>query len=435
MKKYLFILGLVGTALFTACSTADDLISEDPNGTPPDDQATETALIAEASQNSEVPISLGLGLDRVTTRSVLTPGAEREFSTEEGKYLGVFCLATGTQSHVDNIPSEISGNKWVKDDATGLLVRLSNVPAKVTKAGSISNVQFWDITNDRVQHYYYPMGNWMTYNFYAYYPREGDENISFTKGGSGVLVKYITIDGSQDVIWGKAHPESADPVDPAVATDAKPYCAKYIRLKGTAGYPKLEFKHLLAQLNFSVEPKDGDAWTAIDGMGGVAITDMYISNAISNLQLIVANKANPGTEGTLSKKEGTTEYLYIKADGKDNNLFSSDPDPSKSQVSSIAITSTSVAVPGYIMLPPIDGDEDYYELCLNYSVGGEKQKEPMRVKMIPPVVPGSDPVRKEFEAGKVYNISIKVQSPQEIIATATLDSWGDPIDVDYTIED
>ena len=436
MNKYLFIIGLVGTALFTACSTADDLISEKPIETPPVEEPKETALIVEAGQNSEVPITLGVGSSRGVTRKPIESGAGNIFSTEEGKYLGVFCLATGTQSNVDNIPTEISTNKWVKDDATGLIVRLSNVPAKVTIDGSISNVQFWDITNSRVQHFYYPMGNWMVYNFYAYYPREADENISFTSAGSGALVKYITINGSQDVIWGKAHQEKAPKV--STANDANPYCAKYFRLKrdsianspDPSGdisilYPKMEFEHLLSQFKFSIEPENAAAWTAISGMGGMAITDMYISNAISNLQLIVANKKNPGTEGSLSKKDGTTEKLYIKANGEDNNLFSSSP--SGAQVSSIAIEETSVTVPGYIILPPSGVGTEDYELCLNYSIGGEKQKEPMRVKM----------TRSEgFAKGQVYNISIKVRSPQEIFATATLSSWGTPINVDpYTIED
>jgi len=433
MNKYLLIIGLVGTALFTACSTADDLISEKPIETPPVEEPKGTALIVEASQNSEVPITLGIGSNRGLTRKPLVSGVGNIFTTEDNKYLGVFCLATDPQSNVSNIPSEISANKWVKDDATGLLVRFSNVPAKVAD-GVVTFVDPANTSNPK--HYFYPMGNWMVYNFYSYYPREDDENISFTKGGSGVLVKYITINGSQDVIWGKSYQNKAPKV--STANDADPFCAKYFRLKKdsianspdpsgdiSVLYPKMEFEHLLAQFNFSVEPMDG-AWTAISAANGMAITDMYISNAISNLQLIVANKKNPGTEGTLSKKDNTTEKLYIKANGKDYNLFSSTT-PLESQVSSIAIKSTSVAVPGYIMLPPIEGNEDYYELCLEYSIGGEKQKEPMRVKM-----------KRDggFAKGQVYNISVKVRSPQEIFATATLSSWGSPIDVTpYTVEE
>ena len=434
MNKYLFIIGLVGTALFTACSTADDLISEKPIETPPVEEPKETALIVEASQNSEIPITLGVGESRGLTRKPINPDASGNFDTPAGQYLGVFCLATDPQSNVSNIPSEISTNKWVKDDATGLLVRFSNVPAIVAD-GVVTFVDPANTSNPK--HYFYPMGNWMVYNFYSYYPREDDENISFTKGGSGVLVKYITINGSQDVIWGKSYQNKAPKV--STANDANPYCAKYFRLKrdsiadspNPSGdisvlYPKMEFEHLLAQFNFSVEPMDGAAWTAIDGMGGMAITYMYISNAISNLQLIVANKVKPETEGTLSKKDDTTEKLYIKANGKDYNLFSSTT-PLESQVSSIAIEESQVSVPGYIMLPPSGVGTEDYELCLNYSIGGEKQKEPMRVKMT---------LAGGFAKGQVYNISVKVRSPQEIFATATLTSWGSPIDVPpYTVQE
>ena len=410
MNKYIFILGLAVIALISGC-TSDDLTMDLSLG-------EERVSIVEASQDSDVPISLGVGSSRGMTRAVLNPTDESGiFDTEDGKFLGVFCLATGTQSNVDNIPSEISTNKWVKDDATGLLVRLSNVPAKIEDG----DVKFVDPANtSNPKHYYYPMINWMTYNFYAYYPRENDSKIKFTTGGSGALVRYITIDGSQDVIWGKTHPEKAPKV--SSANDADPFCAKYFQLKKdsianspdptpgniAALYPKFEFKHLLSQFKFSIEPKDAAAWAAISVGGGMSITNMYVSNAISNLQLIVANKANPETEGTLSKKDDTTGNLYIKANGKDYNLFSSTT-PLESQVSSIAVDESQVSVSGYIMLPPSGVGTEDYELCLEYSIGGTPQAKPMKVKMIPPAVPGSDPVRKEFEAGKVYNIVVKVK--------------------------
>ena len=394
MNKYIFILGLVVMAFVSGCTSDDLTMAISPE--------EERALIVEASQDSDVPITLGVGSSHGVTRKPIESGVGDIFSTEEGKYLGVFCLATGTQSNVANIPSEISANKWVKDDATGLLVRLSNVPAKVEDG----DVKFVDPANtSNPMHYYYPMINWMTYNFYAYYPRENDSNIKFTTGGSGALVRYITINGSQDVIWGKAHPETAVPVSDTEIDDADPYCAKYTRLKKAEGaaiddyYPKLEFKHLLAQFKFSVEPENAAAWTAISTAGGMSITNIYVSNAISNLQLIVANKANPGTEGTLSKKDDTTENLFIKANGEDNNLFSSTP--SGAQVSSINIAATSVTVPGYIMLPPSGVGTEDYELCLEYSIGGTPHAGPMKVKLVPP--------SGGFKAAQVYNIVVKVK--------------------------
>ena len=178
MKKYLFILGLAGMALFTACSTADDMVAEAPNGTPSDNQTSETTLIAEASLNSEESISLGIGQSLgYTTRAVLNPtdvvGGYGNFTTEDGRYIGVFCLSTGTQTGA-NVPDAVASNYW-DDDANGelggLLVKLKDVPAKVTNSGSTYSFKFWRTSTDKEEHYYYPMSNWMKYNFYAYYPQ------------------------------------------------------------------------------------------------------------------------------------------------------------------------------------------------------------------------------------------------------------------------
>ena len=54
MNKYLYILGLVGAALFSACSNSDDLSIGDSSAV---GEAKESALIFEASQDSEVPIT------------------------------------------------------------------------------------------------------------------------------------------------------------------------------------------------------------------------------------------------------------------------------------------------------------------------------------------------------------------------------------------
>ena len=174
MNKYLFILGIVGTALLTACSS-DDLTTV----LLPEEERT---LVVEAGKDSDVPITLGVSSSRGLTRAVVNPDASGNFTTEAGKYLGVFCLATDIQSNVDEsvIPEVIRTNNWntaAEDDKAGLIVRMNNVPAKVTTDGTTSDVTFLDASTlinptPSVQHYYYPMGNWMKYNFYAYYPRQ-----------------------------------------------------------------------------------------------------------------------------------------------------------------------------------------------------------------------------------------------------------------------
>ena len=286
MKKYLFIFGLVGTALFTACSTADDLITEKPIETTPDDQAKETALILEAVQDSEIPITLGIGQSRGYTRKPIDPtsvsGGYGIFSTEtdEGRYLGVFCLATDYQDE-NYTPIE---NNWTDDD-TGLLVRMNNVPAKVVNG----DITFMNSDASATQKYYYPMGNWMKYNFYAYYPRRATPDASLQITNNTVVEKNYEIDGSQDIIWGIADPDHAISI-----SGVKPYCAKYFRDAKTAVYPstdisaylpQLKFEHKLVQFRFFVQAADAATVGA-----GMKITNMFINNAISKLKLIVADK-------------------------------------------------------------------------------------------------------------------------------------------------
>ena len=433
MNKYLFILGFVGTALFTACSTADDLTAEDPNGTPPDDHATETALIAEASQNSDVSIALVAGQTRGYTRAPIDPtdvvDGYGKFKTETGRYLGVFCLATGKQAGVSNIPSSIKNCDWKECANNDLVVRLKNVPAIVDAEG----FKFWNTTDDQLQYYYYPMASWLKYNFYAYYPRqedidgEGHETLSFT--ANQALEKYYTIDGSQDVIWGMANPPADE-----TPVGAEPYCAKYIRWRESNPnyFPELKFEHKLVQFNFSVKAASDAVVTA-----GAKVTDMYISNAIYKLSLIVANKKYENQNGHLGYIKGdNSKYpqmtrLDIKEASTNNNRFDG-------TVEKALTLTTDAQGAGYIMLPPPEVAQDVlpdhkYRLVIAFKYGG--QSNVADIEMEPPLKPKenpSDPDEYGFEEGKKYSITLNVKSPLEISAKAVLQEWDDsPASITY----
>ena len=509
MKKYLFILGLAGMALFTACSTSDDLASEDPIVTPPDDQTS----IAEARQDSDVPITLGVGLSRGYTRAAIggdsddpTPSPV-SFDTEADKYLGVFCLATGYQeSYATNHPIE---NNWTDDDDTGVIVRMKNVAATV----SGGNVSFNN-------HYYYPISNWMKYNFYAYYPRQeetvtidGDDKKTISFSDNQVLEKYYEIDGSQDIIWGIANPESAVPVASSSATNVDPYSAKYIRMKKAEEasendyLPKLTFKHKLVQFRFFVKAANATALTDLTSKN-MQVTDMFINNAIYRLSLIVANKTDDAEEKNgLLRMMSTikTKKLGIKEKGIDKDRFRDEngddvvdnPLPIKNDAVNVAlypettVTAETAAAynahlsgavsagsnapadfktrvghapgdqdaltaveaadynatldgavhagdengsVGYILLAPpsVSNDENFkYSLVVKvqYTAGSDIDTNSVAVSLDPPVVPGTgtdpetNPEKRDFEPGKIYNIIVNVQSPENITAKAVLDEW------------
>ena len=456
MKKYLFILGLVGTALFTACSTSDDLVADKPIETSPDDQASITTLIAEARQDSEVPITLGVNQGRGNTRKPI--GGESNnptyvsFDTEPGKYIGVFCLATGYQSsYASNPPID---NNWTDNDDTGLLVRMKNVPATVIDG----KVAFYNHARTSGQNYYYPMGDWMKYNFYAYYPwqdeEEDDRTLVFKN--NRVLEKYYDIDGSQDIIWGIADPESAEPVASSSAKNAAPYSAKYIRMKKAEPeitedkyIPKLKFKHKLVQFRFFVKAaKATDAeedHTIRENLIGLnaKVMDMYIGNAINRLMLVVADTVQneeKNTDGTLYWFGNTlnTKKLGIKTNGLDTDRFPGTAIPEDGDTDGYldwvdAITDYSNPV-GYILLAPptVRGvntpgvaNNHVYQLYLKvqYNSGTGTDTNVVALSLNPP--------SGGFEAGKIYNIVANVQSPEQISATAVLLQWGPGSTIPY----
>ena len=412
MKKYLFIIGFAGMALFSACSTSDDLTAEEPHVTPPVEDPKENTLIAEARQDSEVPITLGIGEGRGNTRAPFDN--ETDFDTPDGQYIGVFCLATDYQSsYATNPPIE---NNW-KDDNTGLSVRMKNVPAKV-KDGDVTFLDpatLSDLTPTS-QEWYYPMGNWMKYNFYTYYPwqNEDDDTRTLVINKSQISEKFYTFDGSQDIIWGIANP----PVDDA-------FSAKYFIENSSAEIPQFSFKHKLAQFRFFVKAADGDAST-LAGLSA-QVTDMYIANAIYRLQLIVADKNNSGNNGELYWY-GTTfdkalKNMSIKASNTNTNRFpgtaypvdGEDADSEPDWVEEITDFSNPV---GYIMLAnptvrqrfiqhPENPDPDpsfKYQLVLklSYTKNAEDKEKTITMDMVPPT--------DGFLEGMIYNIVINIKS-------------------------
>ena len=398
MNKYLFILGIVGTALMSACSS-DDL-------TMVPSQEEERALIVEASKDSDVPITLGVGSSRGFTRSPLVPGEGGVFSTEDNRYLGVFCLSTGIQSGVDAslLPSNIRLNRWNSDD-TGLLVRMKNVPASVLSG----DVTFMNSNATAVQTYYYPMGNWMKYNFYAYYPRQEETvefvgqdrpTIEFSKDDNNyyyLLEKYYEIDGTQDIIWGKADPPEGDA-----------FSARYFIENVSADKPQFSFEHKLVQFRFFVKAANPDV------ADNVKITNMSVPNALGYLALVIANQ-NPAPvdsmkEGTIKVfgKKNVKKKLNVKWLSNDDNY--KDKDRFDGTIgNALAITTDAVDYNnpvGYLMLanPAIGKSRDgnfKYELQLDWA---KKVGDDFVVQGIPISVELSD----DFAEGKIYNIVVTV---------------------------
>ena len=72
--------------------------------------------------------------------------------------------------------------------------------------------------------------------------------------------------------------------------------------------------------------------------------------------------------------------------------------------------------------PSITNDNGFkYHLLVKLKTS-DGSTNTVAIDLDPPVVP-SDPEKKDFEAGKIYNIIVNVQSPEQISATAVLQEW------------
>ena len=320
MKKYLFFLSVLGIVLFTAC-TKDDLAKE----MSPEERVA--AIIAEANMDSEIPINLGFGSQSnysSVTRAPLESDDNKLFSTPSGSYLGVFCLAQKPQVATSN-PGPVAENliDWTanQDNLTWLMKK--NLPARVVKvkAGSkigtatatstTSDVQYMEVNGSgdptgNIKHYYYPYGNWYNYYFYAYYP--WDKNIVTTQARQ--VTAAFELDGSQDVIWGKAMPiTTTSGEDPESDVD-RGFNAKYIRDKQKDGnghrtginsmndLPKLTLEHKLAMLRFYVKTTDVSYSTVIANPEDFQLTALSFKDVPKNWTLTIANNVIPDGQST-----------------------------------------------------------------------------------------------------------------------------------------
>ena len=331
MNKYLIILGFVGTAIFSACSS-DDL-------TTVPSLEKERALVVEAGKDSDIPIILGsIGNGRAVTR---TPLESTEFQIPDG-YLSVYCLATGIQAGAPNI-SAIPGSDddIVWNDLNNIANWLVNKPAIVSYysgtgaspisgvSGPYSYIQFWK--DGDVKERFYPFGNWYSYDFFAYYPRVADANTSYSESGKTCFAN-ITIDGSKDVIWG--HASGSD----------EGFSAKYMRLNPTT-VPEFEFNHLLTQLVFYVRPHD-ESVSQLQ-TDGIKVTELKMK-VYKKLKLIVASKDLGLTSGNISELSAYGDMSVWDGDTE----FSGGAIPVVSASYNPSDESTHKTFVGYAMVPP-----------------------------------------------------------------------------------
>lgn len=416
MKK-MFFFALAAAGMLTACSNDD-------------------TLGGNGEQNvSEQQIRLGVASSKVQTRGTGTVGGMTDAENVwAGQTLWVYMLQKGSMElGYYKTPAEAAGA------AVGTAV-FDNKEFKAPKTAE-STVSGLATTADGAIAYYPVSGN---YDFWGYRVDDAvtgtpdvklmdDTDTETTADLATKRVVDITIDGSQDIMAGKATPSTAEVGK--LGDYADNFYSAYAARKGVQ--PNITFNHLLTRFTFEV--RAGSKATA--GQGASGNTEAVRVQGVSVESL---------TDGKL-----TVAYTGETKEAADLLTFTGDASPLKLQQRSTTAADNNdplVALEEVALTWPADADAtvgDVLPVGEALLVAPGQTEYPLTIALAQKVKKNTADVDKEdmaleqkatikmdgvkkFEPGKSYKVTITVYGLEEIEVTATLVPWvdGGSIDID-----
>ena len=234
------------------------------------------------------------------------------------------------------------------------------------------------------------------------------------------------LDGSQDIMVGKATPTEDDLTK--CADSAKIYSA-YAARRGVQ--PDIKFKHLLSRLVFSVTGGNQDA---CNDTYGVKVTGITVKSKYTG-KLIVAYTPDAEVTNELVPTEDVKDLVLMQRATDDTNgnnkliaLEAKNPewDTEADKAKKTNIGEAILAVPA-----------DQYELTIKLKQLVKTQTDPAaeaeKTFSYNDVIKLADD--KVFEAGYSYNVNITVYGLSEIKINTTLTPWVDGGNIDMNPED
>lgn len=414
MKK-MFLFALAAAGMLTACSNDD-------------------TLGGNGEQNvSEQQIRLGVASSKVQTRGTGTVGGMTDAENVwAGQTLWVYMLQKGSMDLAYYKAPAVGGVATPDVEVFNNKKFTAPDAANNTKSGLAT-------TADGTIAYYPVSGN---YDFWGYRVDDaaGATPVVKTVDDTGAAVEAnvatkrvvdITIDGSQDIMAGKAVP-STDEVT-KLGNYADNFYSAYAARKGVQ--PNITFNHLLTRFTFEV--RAGSKATAGLPAGGntdaVKVTGVSVDSKTTGT-LTVAYTGATKEAAELLTITGDASALTLKqrdAALADNNAPLVALEPVSLTWTDDAATIGDVIKVGEALL--VAPGETEYPLTISLSqdvleqLTGAKVTKPLEQKATIKM----DGV-KAFEPGKSYKVTITVYGLQEIEVTATLVPWADggSIDID-----
>lgn len=247
---------------------------------------------------------------------------------------------------------------------------------------------------------YYPRQSTNNYSFYGYYPTE---NITPVESTDKVVATY-TIDGSQDIIHGKA-------VATALGGGQEGYNAAYIREGGEN--PSINFEHKLTQIKFNFRREEGfndDAENTQD----LKVESIVFKDQPVMLDLVIADKSE-ATSGDLTINDGNTDDISVTIQDAPVSVNVSDDEGTGDVVEGNVIGNP-------VMLFTDDATTSSYTATIELTDNNDAP--------IPPVDVTFNAPSTYFEAGKSYTVNILIRDFTPIVLSVSLEPWADGGSID-----
>lgn len=392
MKKLFFIPCIIGASLLASCSSESELAD---NGA--SDALTSTQWSHQIA-NSNVEIKFGSKIKG--TRAIVESDDQQNFTLTN---MGLFCLAIAK----NNInPNEANIDYTQGSAGYKYSVWVDNAEVQTEKdAGNNKTILTWD----GGKKHYYPTGNWHKYAFYGYYPKQDAANIIYDK--NSVSVMFENLDGTTDIIYGKAEDLNTDYA----------YSAYYFRQKGNEDkVPTVAFAHKLMRLTFAIKPGGKD----IEAAKTMGVTKVEVVKVPTKGTLVLADKDTPANAGYINFDWNTTADLALKAKtdatGEGVDLepeFAAYDEANATKACWVKDNEVNIGQGIMIPVPDYDTDHDYkYQLKITLINKDGQVFEPEYPMDL-------NTSGAQFAAGTSYKVTMTINGPKEIQLNATLEKW------------
>lgn len=422
MKKMLFF-AMAAAGMLTACSSDDTL------------DAT-SQVLPELSQEK---IQLGVASSSAVVRGSGTIGSMDDATNEwAGQEFWVYMLNKGTMkvakyADPDGTESDVYNNMQFTAPSSTASGLASTTNGEICYYPVSGNYDFWGYVVDNAagQRGQQPTVKMLD----ATGQTTTDENQAVKR------VVDITIDGTQDIMAGKADPTSDD--ISKLGTRAGDYFSAYAARKSVQ--PNIKFNHLLTRFTFKV--KAGNKATAGNGQNteAMAVQSIKLASltqghltiahtedmAVTDLLTFDGTAATVDEYGVATLNDAVQRAVKQRAAGSTANDQLEDLDPvtltwddAENKGVEHQIGEALLVAPGETVYPlTIDLQQN-----VQTNTGGSTTT-PKQLQFKHNLTMGNG---MKFEAGKSYEIVITVYGLEKIDVTATLVPWADggKIDID-----